>query len=118
MPVDIIWLHDNVTIASDSSISVLKGRKVSTLNIDSVSSKHAGVYTCVASNRAGSASYSTVLNVNGIIIDRVLSLFCKYSHHPITTNYPIIPLISVMKLIRKSCASYFLLISINSFIII
>lgn len=66
MPVDIIWLRSNKTIANDNSISVMNGKKVSTLNIDSISSEHAGVYTCVAKNLAGSSSHSATLNVNGI----------------------------------------------------
>lgn len=48
-------------------IAVFKGgNKNSMLTIDSVTDKHSGTYTCIAENKAGVVSYSTVLNVNGI----------------------------------------------------
>lgn len=41
-------------------------KKMSILNIDSVSGIHRGTYHCVATNAAGSANHSAVLEVNGI----------------------------------------------------
>lgn len=41
------------------------GRMNSLLSIDSVTAKHAGDYSCEASNQAGSTSRSAVLSVNG-----------------------------------------------------
>lgn len=41
------------------------GKRGSILSIDSVSHAHAGKYTCVAKNKAGEATYSADLNVNG-----------------------------------------------------
>lgn len=46
-------------------MTVMKNKKVSTLSIDSVSFETAGEYICVARNRAGSTTFSAVLNVNG-----------------------------------------------------
>lgn len=42
------------------------GKRAKQLMIESVEAKHAGEYTCVASNEAGSTSRSAVLAVNGI----------------------------------------------------
>jgi hypothetical protein len=41
------------------------GARASFLSIESVGSRHGGEYTCTASNKAGIASYSTRLRVNG-----------------------------------------------------
>lgn len=41
------------------------GKKVSVLNIDGVSERHAGNYTCIAANKAGINTYSTALAVKG-----------------------------------------------------
>lgn len=68
MPIDIVWLHNNKTITNTDNISTIKGKKFSTLNIESVSSENAGEYTCSAKNQAGVASYSAFLNVNGILV--------------------------------------------------
>lgn len=39
---------------------------MSALSIESVAARHAGEYTCVATNRAGNVTHSTTLAVNGI----------------------------------------------------
>lgn len=67
LPINFSWLHNNISIGYIEGIGVFKGgSKNSMLTIDSVTDKHSGVYTCVAENKAGVVSYSTVLNVNGI----------------------------------------------------
>lgn len=43
------------------------GKRAKQLMIESVEAKHAGEYTCVASNSAGSTSRSAVLAVNGTL---------------------------------------------------
>ena len=53
--------HPDITISKT-------GKKLSVLNIDSVSAAHAGEYACVAINHAGSSNRSAVLSVNGIKI--------------------------------------------------
>nr|CAH7736157.1 unnamed protein product [Callosobruchus chinensis] len=65
LPMKIGWLHNNYSVADMDDILISKvGKKISTLSIDSVSAKHAGEYTCIAENRAGSTRYSATLNVN------------------------------------------------------
>lgn len=43
------------------------GKRTKQLTIDSVDARHAGEYTCIASNIAGSVSRTAVLAVNGIL---------------------------------------------------
>ncbi|XP_063932359.1 cell adhesion molecule Dscam1 isoform X6 [Zophobas morio] len=65
LPIRITWLHKNKAIRPNDGIIISKAsRKVSSLTIDSVQEDHSGSYTCLAQNKAGNASYSTVLNVN------------------------------------------------------
>lgn len=65
-PIDIGWLFNNRMIDSNDGITVSKmGQKMSTLYIESISSQHAGNYTCRASNAAGTAEYSSELKVIG-----------------------------------------------------
>lgn len=42
------------------------GKRGRQLNIENVRAEHAGDYSCVASNIAGSTSRSAILDVNGI----------------------------------------------------
>ncbi|RXS50747.1 hypothetical protein ETB91_15125 [Lacticaseibacillus rhamnosus] len=70
-PIEIQWTlngepiqpktHPDITITSN-------GKKISFLVIDSVSAHHAGEYTCIANNLAGSSSRSAILAVNGISV--------------------------------------------------
>lgn len=67
LPINLSWLHNNISIGYMDGIVVSKvGKKSIFLNIDSVTDKHSGKYTCTAENKAGVASHSAVLNVNGI----------------------------------------------------
>lgn len=52
--------HD-IVISSSS-------KRLKQLTIETVAAKHAGEYTCVASNIAGSVTQTAVLEVNGIIL--------------------------------------------------
>lgn len=83
MPIDIDWLHNNETITKTQGVSVWKGRKVSTLNIDSVSQEHAGQYSCLAKNRAGWSTHSAILNVNGIF-----DFVCMTRNHLLPQIFP------------------------------
>lgn len=78
LPVEISWFHKNRSLVHGDGIIIMKNRKVNSLTIDPVSSENAGEYTCVATNQAGSASHSAVLNVNGIcrfsVFDFILQL--------------------------------------------
>ncbi|XP_044270030.1 Down syndrome cell adhesion molecule-like protein Dscam2 isoform X9 [Tribolium madens] len=65
LPIDILWSHNNNTVNTDSTISVIRvNKKISTLSIESVQAEHIGEYTCIAKNLAGVTSYSTFLHVN------------------------------------------------------
>ena len=66
-PLDIDIMFDGKPIQSESGVAITKsGKRGRQLTIESVEAKHAGEYTCVASNNAGSVSKSAVLAVNGI----------------------------------------------------
>ena len=68
-PIEITWSlnGEEITPQSHPDISISRtGKMISVLSIDSVTAGHAGEYTCVASNMAGSSSQSAQLSVNGI----------------------------------------------------
>ena len=70
MPIEIQWLFSNQIITPNLGANVLNvGPTASILNINSVQSFNSGPYTCLVRNRAGNASYSSFLNINGINID-------------------------------------------------
>nr|XP_050869792.1 cell adhesion molecule Dscam2-like isoform X3 [Vespula vulgaris] len=75
LPVDIVWSLNgqpvDVTDAQTNQnydrqdiIVSRSNKRASTLTIDSVAARHAGEYSCTASNAAGSATHSSVLSVN------------------------------------------------------
>lgn len=67
LPVDIDWVFNDYPINSYSGITVVKGgKKASMLTIESVNGRHGGNYTCRAKNTAGSATFSAILDVNGL----------------------------------------------------
>ncbi|XP_067215052.1 cell adhesion molecule Dscam1 isoform X3 [Linepithema humile] len=67
LPIEVTWAlngepitkenHGDVSISSTS-------KRVSLMTIEAVSARHAGEYTCTASNAAGATSYSATLAVN------------------------------------------------------
>ena len=66
-PLSITWSMQGAKVSSGPTISTtMLGTRTSMLTIDSVGHRHSGEYTCVASNRAGSAKQSTELKVNGM----------------------------------------------------
>lgn len=83
LPIEITWFHNGLQVVKSDSISIVKAnRKISMLSIDSARANHAGNYTCVTSNPAGSASHTTTLYVNGILTTfRMLILsFDSFKH--------------------------------------
>ncbi|XP_046813669.1 Down syndrome cell adhesion molecule-like protein Dscam2 isoform X16 [Vespa crabro] len=75
LPVDIIWsLNGQLIDVMDAQtnqnydrqdiIVSRSNKRASTLTIDSVAARHAGEYSCTASNAAGSATHTSVLSVN------------------------------------------------------
>lgn len=66
LPINIAWLHNNISIGYINGIQVTKvGKKSSSITIDSVNEEHTGTYTCLAENKAGKAEFSTYLYING-----------------------------------------------------
>ncbi|XP_012526071.2 Down syndrome cell adhesion molecule-like protein Dscam2 isoform X24 [Monomorium pharaonis] len=65
-PVKIVWTFNDKPISlHDSDITITNINKhMSALSIESVAARHAGEYTCIATNRAGNVSHSTTLVVN------------------------------------------------------
>ncbi|XP_076544969.1 Down syndrome cell adhesion molecule 1 isoform X39 [Osmia lignaria lignaria] len=67
LPIEMSWALNGEPITSknhgDVSISST-GKRVSLMTIDAVSARHAGEYTCTASNAAGATSFSATLAVN------------------------------------------------------
>ncbi|XP_076390037.1 Down syndrome cell adhesion molecule 1 isoform X14 [Megachile rotundata] len=66
LPIEIAWALNGEPIGRDrSDINILATtRKNSILSIESVAARHAGEYTCSASNKAGATSHSATLAVN------------------------------------------------------
>ena len=65
-PLQISWSFQGVDIGPNPDIITSQlGEKASLLMISSVSYKHSGLFTCQASNLAGTTSFSTELLVNG-----------------------------------------------------
>ncbi|CAL7934267.1 unnamed protein product [Xylocopa violacea] len=66
-PLEISWAFNGTPIDSHHGSDVVvasTNRKNSVLTIESVAARHAGEYTCSASNRAGATTHTSQLNVN------------------------------------------------------
>lgn len=67
IPLEFIWLFNGQNLTEFMNIEISKtGKRGSVLNIESINANHAGMYTCLARNDAGNASYSAELKVNGV----------------------------------------------------
>jgi len=66
LPLELSWWFDGVRINDDrQDVSIMTSKKTTMFTIDSVTGGHAGNYTCMARNYAGTAQYTTQLLVNG-----------------------------------------------------
>lgn len=67
-PIEITWSFNGLPVANNQPDIVISStsKRVSLLTIDAVNARHAGDYTCVASNKAGAVSHTSTLSVNGI----------------------------------------------------
>lgn len=67
IPLQIEWMFQGRKIEPTHADVIVSdnGKRAKQLAIESVVAKHAGEYTCVASNSAGSTSRSALLTVNG-----------------------------------------------------
>ncbi|XP_046813679.1 Down syndrome cell adhesion molecule-like protein Dscam2 isoform X25 [Vespa crabro] len=67
LPIEVSWALNGEPIndANHEDVSISStGKRVSLMTIEAVSARHAGEYTCTASNAAGATSYSAMLAVN------------------------------------------------------
>ena len=65
-PLKLSWSLQGETVSSEAGLSTTSlGTRTSMLTIQSVGYRHSGIYTCTASNHAGSRSESVRLRVNG-----------------------------------------------------
>ncbi len=65
-PLDITWhLHGDVISSEPSITTTMIGSRTSILIINQVGYRHSGLYTCRATNPAGTATYAAELKVNG-----------------------------------------------------
>lgn len=65
-PISIKWSVQGEDLGPGPDLTTSQlGSRTSILMISSVSYRHSGTYTCLASNPAGSVSYSAELSVNG-----------------------------------------------------
>lgn len=69
LPIEISWLQDNKILPAsgddDSGLTLVNTKRSSVLSIESIAGEHAGNYTCIGKNRAGTDSLTTSLLVNG-----------------------------------------------------
>lgn len=65
-PLNITWKMNGKIVQSGLGISISTMKRVSLITMDSVHAENAGIYECVAANKAGYAVYSSKLNINGI----------------------------------------------------
>ena len=67
-PLNFTWtFHGDATTFQTGVVTTSVGQRGSALIIDSVTTNHAGIYTCTVRNKAASATYSTQLSVSGTI---------------------------------------------------
>lgn len=66
LPIDVGWLKNGGRVYTSDGIVVTKtSQRMSVLSIESVRARHAGNYTCVATNNAGVTKHWTILSING-----------------------------------------------------
>lgn len=66
IPINITWRFNQSPLRNnnDGVLITKSGQRISILNIESVQARHRGVYTCIASNAAGTVEHSAELHVN------------------------------------------------------
>lgn len=67
LPIEFKWLLNGRPVKEVPGITTVKlGNRNSVLNLDSVNERHAGNYTCQASNNAAAFNFTSQLIVNGL----------------------------------------------------
>ncbi|XP_051153618.1 cell adhesion molecule Dscam2 isoform X43 [Leptopilina boulardi] len=65
LPLEVTWMfNDHLIESNQNDIIIDNGKRRKQLTIESVAARHAGEYTCVASNMAGSVSRTATLDIN------------------------------------------------------
>ena len=65
-PLTISWSLQGEIVSSEPSLTTASlGTRTSMLTISSIGYRHSGTYTCTAKNKAGTASQTVQLRVNG-----------------------------------------------------
>jgi hypothetical protein len=67
LDIDLMFKSSPIEMNQSDVIISASGKRAKQLMIEAVQAKHAGTYTCIASNSAGSVSRSTILAVNGTV---------------------------------------------------
>lgn len=66
-PIEIKWVfNDDMNLSNLKIVTAKVNEKTSLLTIYSVTGRHSGNYTCIASNAAGVSQHTAYLHVNGI----------------------------------------------------
>lgn len=79
LPIDLVWSFNGRVIDANGAfdehnydnpdiVISRNSKRASTLTIESVAARHAGEYSCTASNTAGTTTHSSVLSVNGTLV--------------------------------------------------
>lgn len=64
-PLIIKWHFNGSDVTNFEINTNMFGDRANILAIDAVGPEHSGIYTCIATNKAGSSNYSAILLVNG-----------------------------------------------------
>lgn len=66
LPIHVSWKLNGGEIESwHEIVTETRGKRINVLMIESLKAKHAGNYSCIAENSAGSTEHSSELIVNG-----------------------------------------------------
>lgn len=87
-PIDISWKFNNSNLFSNDGVIITRsGQRISVLSIETVRSRHAGLYTCVGKNTAGYIEHSAELKVNGITFFSYIYVLLLFFDHYFCTFF-------------------------------